>query len=117
MGLKIGCLTEFPPFLDITVKIVTYMIDSMVLIYFPRFPTYLIPFWGVMANKHPKIRLKSGFLFLPKHLKFESSGTTNHIRIKLGPDLYHLNTFLLSRIVVSINGQVGAHPKSHQKIR
>ena len=73
------------------------MIDSMVLIYRPRFPTYLIPFWVVVAKKHPKISLKSGFLLLPKHLKFENSGITNHIRIKLRPDMYHLNTSLLSR--------------------
>ena len=97
MCLKTGFLTEFPPFLDITIKIVTYMIDSMVLIYWPRFPIYLIPFWGVIAKKHPKISLKSGFLLLPKHLKFENSGTTNPILIKLGLDMYHLNTFLLPR--------------------
>ena len=69
----------------------------MVLIYWPRFPTYLIPFWGVMAKKNPKISLKSGFLLLPKHLKFENSRTTNHIRIKLRPDMYHVNTFVLPR--------------------
>ena len=36
-------------------------------------------------------------LLFPKHLKFENSGTTNHIHIKLGPDMYHLNTFPLPR--------------------
>ena len=98
MGLKNrGFLTEFPPFLRITIKIVTYMIDSMVLHYWPRFQTYLTPFWGVMAKKHPQISQKSCVFLLPKHLKFEKSGTTNHIHVKLGPDRYHLNTFPLPR--------------------
>ena len=64
MCLQTVFLTEFHPFLDSTIKIVTYMIDSLVLIYYPRFPTYLISFWGVMAKKRPKISLKSYFLFL-----------------------------------------------------
>ena len=88
---------NFHHFLNITIKIVTYIIDSMVLIYWQRFPPYLIPFWEVMANKHSEMSLKSGFLLLPKHLKFENSETTNHIRIRLGPDMYHLNTFPLQR--------------------
>ena len=69
----------------------------MVLHYWPRFQTYLIAFWGFIAKKRPKISLNSYFLLLPKHLKFENSETTNHIRIKLGPDIYHLNTFPLLR--------------------
>ena len=92
------------------------MIDSMVLIYWPTFPTYLIPFWGVMTKKRPKISLKSCFLLLPKHLKFENSGTTNHIRIKLGPDSYQLNTFPLPRNRDVNQWRVGAHQKNHQKI-
>ena len=73
------------------------MVDSMVLRYWPRFQTYLTPFWRVMAKKHPKISLKSHFLLLPRHLKFENSGIINHIRIKLAPDMYHLNPFPLPR--------------------
>ena len=69
------------------------MIHPMVLRYWSRFQTYLTPFWGVMAKKLPKISLKSYFLLLPKHLKLEKSETATQIRIKLGPDVYHFNTF------------------------
>ena len=97
MCLKTGFLTEFPPFLNSTIKNVTYMIESMVLHYWPKFQTYLIPFWGVMAKKHPKISLKLYFLLLSKYLKLHNSGTTNFINTKLGPDMYHLSTFHLPR--------------------
>ena len=97
MCLKTGFLTEFPQFLDGTIKIVTYIIYYLILHYWSTFQVYLSLFWGVMAKKRPKMRLKSYFLLLPKYLKFDNSGTTNHIRIKLGPDMYHLNTFPLTR--------------------
>ena len=97
MYLKTVFLSEFPPFLDSTIRIVTYIIQYLVLLYWSTFQAHLSPFWGVMAKKRPKISLKSYFLLLPKHLKFENSGTKNHTCIKLGPDMYHLNTFLLPR--------------------
>ena len=97
MCVKTGFLTEFLTFFDSKIKIVTYIIHYLVLRYWSTFQVYLSLFWGVMAKKRPEISLKSYFLLLPKHLKFENSGTTNHIRIKLAPDMYHLNTFPLPR--------------------
>ena len=69
----------------------------MVFHYWSTFQPYLTPFWRVMATKRPKINLKSYFLLLPKHLKFENSGTTIQVKINLDPDMYHLNTLPLPR--------------------
>ena len=74
MCLKTGFSTEFPPFLDSTITIVTYMLDSMVLHYWSRFQTYLTPFLGVMAKKRPKISLKSYFLLLSKIFEITKLG-------------------------------------------
>ena len=66
MCLKTGFLTEFPPFLDSTIKIVTYIIHYLVFPYWWAVQAYFSPFWGVMAKKRPKISLKSYFLLLSK---------------------------------------------------
>ena len=50
-----------------------------------------------MMKKHPKSSLKSYFLHLRKHLKFENSSTRHQTYMKLGPDMYLLNTFRLQR--------------------
>ena len=50
------------------------MIDSLVLVYCPRFPTYLISLWGALAKKHPKISLKSYFLLLSKIVEITKLG-------------------------------------------
>ena len=47
-------------------------------------------------EKQSKIGLESYFL-LQKYLTFQNSGTTNQTHMKLGPVIYHLNTFFLSR--------------------
>ena len=54
-------------------------------------------------------------LNFPKHLKFENSGTTNHIHIKLGPDMYHLNTFPLPRNEGVNRWAAGGAPKKQLK--
>ena len=41
--------------------------------------------------------LKSNFLLLWKLLNFETLGTANQKQIKIGPDIYHLNTFGLPK--------------------
>ena len=85
----------------------------MVLHYWPRFQTYLVPFSGVNGQENPKISLKSYFLLLSKYLKLQNSGTTNRINAKLDLDMYHPSTFHLPR-----NGGVnqwvgwGAYKKS-----
>ena len=73
------------------------MIHSMILHYWSGSEMYLTPFWGVKVKKLPKASLNSYFLLLSKHLKLQNSGTTNQAHTKLGPGMYHLNTFRLPR--------------------
>ena len=61
------------------------------------------------------VLLISYCLLFPKHLKFENSGTTNHIHIKLGPDMYHLNTFPLPRNEGANRWVAGGTPKKPLK--
>ena len=56
--------------------------------------TNLTTFQWVMSKKLPRSSLKLYFLLVRKHLKFQNSrATNNQTYMKLGPFLYHLNTF------------------------
>ena len=97
MSVKICCLAEFPPFLNSSIKSIIDMIYYLVLHRWWQFETNLITFWVVMAKKPPKASLKSYFLLLWKHLKFENSWTIDQTQMKLGPGMYHLNILHLPK--------------------
>ena len=62
--LKTGFLTEFPPFLDSTMKVVTYIIHYLVLLYWSTFQAYLPPhFVELWARNALKSSQKSYFSF------------------------------------------------------
>ena len=51
--LKTGFLTEFPPFLDSTMKVVTYIIHYLVLLYWSTFQAYLPPILWSYGQETP----------------------------------------------------------------
>ena len=57
---------------------------------------------GLLPREKPKIGLESYFL-LQKYLTFQNSETTNQAHMKLGPVMYHLNTFFYQEMRLSIH--------------
>ena len=52
-----------------------------------------------MVKKHPKSSLKSYFLLIRKHLKFDNSRATNQTHVKFGTEVVNLDTFHLLKNV------------------
>ena len=58
MSQKISFLTQYWPFLNISIKAVAYLMHHLVCHHWSKFQTKLTSFWGVMAKKQSKSSLK-----------------------------------------------------------